>query len=235
MAAQHGVPASDTFAHARRTPARHSGQCAFINAILRRKSSCTYARRPLRRFGNPRGPSRQIFVPVPLFYPIYGDDGVSFRSRSLCGWKLRLILRRRNKLQPTEATTNCAPPTCKGAPTPWRARTKAATASTIWIPASTTGNARQQSKIGHGAEIQSGARRAAAQPAPSEDKSPRTVFIFKDGHQLETKNYAIMGGTLFDFSGKALKKIKSTSLIPQPPIKANDDRGSNGEAELDGN
>ena len=50
---------------------------------------------------------------------------------------------------------------------------------------------------------------------PPEDKTPATVFIFKDGHQLETKNYAIMGGTLFDFSGKLVKKINSMTLIQQ--------------------
>jgi hypothetical protein len=66
---------------------------------------------------------------------------------------------------------------------------------------------------------------AAAPPAPAEDKSPATVFIFKDGHQMETKNYAIMGGTLFDFSGKTLKKIQIDELDSAATMKANDDRG----------
>src|ERR1700704_1361461 len=30
---------------------------------------------PERRFGNQRGPRRQVFVPIPLFYPIYNDSG----------------------------------------------------------------------------------------------------------------------------------------------------------------
>ena len=59
-----------------------------------------------------------------------------------------------------------------------------------------------------------------------EDKSPATVFIFKDGHQMETKNYAIMGGTLFDFSGKTLKKIQIDELDSAATLKANDDRGT---------
>jgi hypothetical protein len=67
--------------------------------------------------------------------------------------------------------------------------------------------------------------RAAAPQPPVEDKSPATVFIFKDGHQMETKNYAIMGGTLFDFSGKILKKIQIDELDSAATIKANDDRG----------
>ena len=67
--------------------------------------------------------------------------------------------------------------------------------------------------------------RAAAPAAPAEDKSPATVFIFKDGHQMETRNYAIMGGTLFDFSGKTLKKIQIDELDSAATMKANDDRG----------
>ena len=63
-------------------------------------------------------------------------------------------------------------------------------------------------------------------PAPVvEDKTPATVFIFKDGHQLETKNYAIMGGTLFDFSSKILKKIQLDEIDSAATLKANDDRG----------
>jgi len=66
---------------------------------------------------------------------------------------------------------------------------------------------------------------AAAPASPVEDKSPATVFIFKDGHQMETRNYAIMGGTLFDFSGKTLKKIQIDELDTAATMKANDDRG----------
>jgi hypothetical protein len=60
---------------------------------------------------------------------------------------------------------------------------------------------------------------------PVEDKTPATVFIFKDGHQLETKNYAIMNGTLFDFSSKTLKKIQMDEIDSAATLKANDDRG----------
>lgn len=68
--------------------------------------------------------------------------------------------------------------------------------------------------------------RASAEPIVSaEDKSPATVFIFKDGRQLETRNYAIMGGTLFDFSGKLLKKIQIDDIDSAATLKANDDRG----------
>ena len=65
----------------------------------------------------------------------------------------------------------------------------------------------------------------APMSAPLEDKSPMTVFIFKDGHQLETRNYAIMGGMLFDFSGQLLKKIEINEFDSAATLKANDDRG----------
>ena len=65
----------------------------------------------------------------------------------------------------------------------------------------------------------------AAPPAPTpepEDVSPATVFIFKDGHKLETQNFAITGQTLFDFSGTTLKKIKLAELDLDATRKAND-------------
>jgi hypothetical protein len=65
----------------------------------------------------------------------------------------------------------------------------------------------------------------APTPVPVEDKTPATVFIFKDGHQMETRNYAIMGGTLFDFSSKVLRKIQMEEIDSAATLKANDDRG----------
>ena len=50
-------------------------------------------------------------------------------------------------------------------------------------------------------------------------------FIFKDGHQIETRNFAIMGETLYDFSGSVLKKVQLTDLDKNATVKANDDRG----------
>jgi hypothetical protein len=66
---------------------------------------------------------------------------------------------------------------------------------------------------------------AASQPDPQPDDSPATVFIFKDGHQVETRNFAIMGNTLFDFSKKSLTKLELTDLDAAATVKANDDRG----------
>ncbi len=68
----------------------------------------------------------------------------------------------------------------------------------------------------------------AAEPAPQparEDNSPKTVFIFKDGHQIETRNFAIVGQTLYDFSDSGLKKVQLSEMDKDATVKANDDRG----------
>jgi hypothetical protein len=57
------------------------------------------------------------------------------------------------------------------------------------------------------------------------DNSPATVFIFKDGHKLETQNYAIVGQTLFDFSKNQVRKIKLDELDLDATKRANDDLG----------
>ena len=81
---------------------------------------------------------------------------------------------------------------------------------------------------------QTDAKKTAAAPVESaqdaraapEDDSPPTVFIFKDGHKLQTRNFAIMDQTLFDFSSKPLKKIQLSDLDVDATRKANDDLGN---------
>jgi hypothetical protein len=63
-------------------------------------------------------------------------------------------------------------------------------------------------------------------PKPVIDNSPATVFIFKDGHTVETRNYAIVGQTLYDFSTNSLKKVQLADLDRAATTKANDDRGT---------
>jgi hypothetical protein len=64
-----------------------------------------------------------------------------------------------------------------------------------------------------------------AAPAQVEDSSP-TVFIFKDGHRIETNSYVIMGQTLFDLSSKQLKKIQMAELDLDATKKVNEDLGN---------
>ena len=64
----------------------------------------------------------------------------------------------------------------------------------------------------------------SARQEPAGD-NPATVFIFKDGHKLETQNYAIVGQTLYDFSNNGMKKIKLDELNLDATRKANDELG----------
>jgi hypothetical protein len=63
---------------------------------------------------------------------------------------------------------------------------------------------------------------AQAAPAPM---IPDTVLVFRDQHQQEIKNYAIVGQTLWHFSSQRTEKIPLSSLDLPATVKANDDRG----------
>jgi hypothetical protein len=175
---------------------------------------------PLRRFGNPRHP-RTVFVPVPLFYSYYTDGYPSI-----------------------------ADPSVPQAPVDSAAQQQAAPADNdtsqqsgndqaleqAYLQGARDALRDQESRYGqHYLDSRERAPRTKPEPKPqpeasepppqTEDSSPATVFIFKDGHQLETRNYAIMGQTLFDFSGKSLKKVPLDEIDAAATAKANDDRG----------
>jgi hypothetical protein len=64
--------------------------------------------------------------------------------------------------------------------------------------------------------------------ATSEDPvtaQPSTVLVFRDGHQSDVLNYAIVGDTLFDFADGRTKKILLADLDLPATRKANDDNG----------
>ena len=70
----------------------------------------------------------------------------------------------------------------------------------------------------------------SAKPTPSEPEDPvtaqpSTVLIFKDGHQSDVVNYAIVGDTLFDFGAGRTHKILLADLDLAATRKANDDHG----------
>jgi len=62
------------------------------------------------------------------------------------------------------------------------------------------------------------------QAAPAPDQ-PQTVLVFKDGRQMEVANYAIVGGTLYDFTVGRRHKIPLAELDLTATAKQNDDRG----------
>jgi hypothetical protein len=64
---------------------------------------------------------------------------------------------------------------------------------------------------------------AARQPPVADE--PRTVLVFKDGHQQEVANYAIVGATLYDLSDGRAKKVGLADLDLTATVKQNDDRG----------
>jgi hypothetical protein len=66
---------------------------------------------------------------------------------------------------------------------------------------------------------------AADTPEEPVIAQPTTTLIFKDGHQSDIENYAIVGDTLFDFSGGRTHKILLADLNLPATHKANDDRG----------
>ncbi len=71
-------------------------------------------------------------------------------------------------------------------------------------------------------------RNSEARPAPAsnrtESDSPATVLVFRDQHQQEVRNYAIVGQTLWAF-GPRTQKIPLADLNLPATTKANDDRG----------
>jgi hypothetical protein len=65
---------------------------------------------------------------------------------------------------------------------------------------------------------------AQAEAAPVRDE-PRTVLMFKDGHQLEVQNYAIIGNTLYDVAPGHRSRIPLSDLDLAATAKENDARG----------
>ena len=66
-------------------------------------------------------------------------------------------------------------------------------------------------------------------PSPADDPPspiiPPTVLVFRDQHQLEVQNYAIVGQTLWNFAPQRTQKIPLADLDLAATQKANDDRG----------
>jgi hypothetical protein len=63
-----------------------------------------------------------------------------------------------------------------------------------------------------------------SKPSP-EPPQPPTTLVFKDGHQLEIGNYAIVSQTLYDLTPGHSRKIAVPDLDLPATEKQNDDRG----------
>ena len=66
---------------------------------------------------------------------------------------------------------------------------------------------------------------AVAAPPEPVVAQPSTLLIFRDGHQTELQNYAIVGDTLFDLADNRSHKIQLADLDLPATRKANDARG----------
>jgi len=66
---------------------------------------------------------------------------------------------------------------------------------------------------------------AAADPADPELAQEITTLVFKDGHQLEVGNYAIVGHTLYDMSPGHPRKVALADLNLDETEKQNDAHG----------
>jgi hypothetical protein len=64
-----------------------------------------------------------------------------------------------------------------------------------------------------------------SKPDPPEPPQIPTTLVFKDGHQLEIENYAIVSQTLYDLTPGHSRKIALSDLDLPATEKQNDDRG----------
>jgi len=177
---------------------------------------------PLRRFGNPRS-HRQVLLPIPVFFPFYEDGGYPSAADPYVP---------ENSADPApaqQASNDRSDDELRAAYLQGaRDALRDQDASRYGEHFTDSRERRRQEpreERKSDKQSQSGDENAVQASAPVEDKSTPTIFIFKEGHQLETNNYAIMGGTLFDFSGKVLKKIQMDEIDSAATLKANDDRG----------
>ncbi len=67
-------------------------------------------------------------------------------------------------------------------------------------------------------------RQAATPPPPVKENEP-TVLVFRDGHQSEVQNYAIVGQTLWALSEQRARKIPMSDLDVEATKKVNANRG----------
>src|SRR5262249_36608648 len=182
---------------------------------------------PLRKFGHP-GFHQPVFIPVPIFYSYYTDGGYPSPADPY-------VMPNGQAPAPTDASAAQQQAPERSEDELRAAYLQGARDALIQKDDSRYGDhyldSRDRARPAPPAEPRRTEPSKPSQdvdlppPPPPEDKSPATVFIFKDGHQMETKNYAIMRGTLFDFSGRTLKKIQLGEIDTAATLKANDDRG----------
>ncbi|HKS74095.1 MAG TPA: hypothetical protein VJQ82_12920 [Terriglobales bacterium] len=72
------------------------------------------------------------------------------------------------------------------------------------------------------AALQPQSAEASEEPATEQ---PQTILVFKDGHQVEVSNYAIVGTMLYDLTPGHTRKVPLADLNLPATSQQNDDRG----------
>ncbi|MGA2982666.1 MAG: hypothetical protein ABSG32_02560 [Terriglobia bacterium] len=65
----------------------------------------------------------------------------------------------------------------------------------------------------------------AAEPPVAAEKAPKTLLIYRDGHQLEVQDYAIQGKTLWVFSDQMTRRVPLADLDLVATQRVNGERG----------
>lgn len=185
------------------------------------------------RFGNPHRRARVEFVPVPIFIPAYPIDGAYSYSDSAPEADQAYAPDDSNDSAPAdENALNEA--YNRGARDALLAQQRRADRryGEHYLDAREQARNKDKAAADKSADKPETSEATETAPAtenssaaPEPDNTPSTVFIFKDGHRIETRNYAILGQTLIDFSDNTMRKIQLTDLDLNATKKANDDLG----------
>lgn len=186
---------------------------------------------PLHRFGNPHNRSK-VIVPVPIFFPIYGYGDAGYPADPYV--QPSSAQGSDSSSSDSSASSDQAQPVASDEMLRQAYLQGARDALKDTLQKTERNNnrygdhyldSREQDRSRAAGPSHDSSEEAAPAPARKDDSGPATVFIFKDGHQVETRNFAIMGDTLYDFSGSVLKKVQLSDLDKDKTIKANEDRG----------
>jgi hypothetical protein len=87
--------------------------------------------------------------------------------------------------------------------------------------------AREEEDYRHSSDVEPARRSTTEQPLIAEPvkAQPPTVLVYKDGHQSQVVNYAIVGETLYDLSDGRTKRVALAELDLSATEKQNDVRG----------
>jgi hypothetical protein len=66
---------------------------------------------------------------------------------------------------------------------------------------------------------------SAYPPVAAEEKPPTTLLVYRDGHQVEVQNYAILGKTLWVFADQRTRQVPLAELDLAATERVNGDRG----------